>query len=75
MTIRRGPSRRTVLQAAVGLGLGHRLGAVQADPTAERRVARSDLVAAFNAQKKLGYRMDRIAHAARLQAGVLLHLA
>lgn len=38
-------------------------------------VPREALVEAFAAQQRLGYRLDRIGHAGRLQAGVLLHLA
>jgi hypothetical protein len=38
-------------------------------------VEREALLDAFAAQQRLGYRMDRIGHAGRMQAGVLLHLA
>lgn len=59
-----------------GLGFGFSFGLANAATDASTRtVSHSDLVDAFRVQKTLGYRMDRIGHAARMQAGVVLHLA
>jgi hypothetical protein len=68
---------RTALLGSIGLAGSILIGgrARASSNALARPVARSDLVEAFRAQKALGYRLDRIGHAARMQAGVLLHLA